>query len=90
MGCNATKQNIVIEVTYCGGCGWTIPVRKLCDAIKQQLPTSVIDCRPEQDFTGVLEVNLLIGDEGKKEKKFIWKGDKEAVLAGIESISKQV
>lgn len=61
MGCTASKQNIIIEVTYCGGCGWTVPARKVCEAIKQRLPMSVIDCRPEEVFTGVLEVNLLIG-----------------------------
>ena len=48
MGCGATstKQNIIIEVTYCGGCGWTLPARRVCDAIKTRLPHSVIDCRP--------------------------------------------
>ena len=52
---------MVIEVSYCGGCGWTVPARRVCDAIKTNLPLSVIDCRPEEVFTGVLEVNLLIG-----------------------------
>lgn len=62
MGCESSKQNIVIEVSYCGGCGWSGPARKVCDAIKAKLPKSVIDCRPLEVFTGVLEVNLLIGE----------------------------
>lgn len=90
MGCSAAKENIVIEVTYCGGCGWTIPARKVCEAIKQRLPTAVIDCRPEEVFTGVLEVNLLVGDQAPKEKKFVFKGDKDTVLANAESIGQQV
>ena len=46
MGCSSTKENIVIEVSYCGGCGWSVPAKKVCDAIKAKIPKSVIDCRP--------------------------------------------
>ena len=91
MGCGTVKENIIIEVTYCGGCGWTLPARKVCEAIKNKLPTSVIDCRPEEVFTGVLEINLLVGEKGsKKEKKFVYKGEKDTVIANAEDISVQV
>lgn len=90
MGCSSTSQNLVIEVTYCGGCGWTLPARKVCDAIRTRLPRSVIDCRPEEVFTGVLEVNLLVGEKGQSQKQSIYRGDKEAVLANVEAISTQV
>ena len=91
MGCESTRENVIIEVSYCGGCGWTVPARKVCDAIKTKLPKSVIDCRPEEVFTGVLEVNLLTGEQkGAKEKKLVYKGDKEAVLKSVEDISKSV
>jgi len=62
MGCSSTKENIVIEVSYCGGCGWSVPAKKVCDAIKAKIPKSVIDCRPLEVFTGILEINLLIGE----------------------------
>jgi hypothetical protein len=87
MGCGSVKQNVIIEVAYCGGCGWSLPAKKVCDAIKQKLPLSVIDCRPEEVFTGVLEVNLLLEN---KEKRAVYKGDKETVLANVEQISVQV
>ena len=54
MGCGNVKENIIIEVTYCGGCGWSIPAKKVCDAIKTKLPKGTIDCRPEDVFTGIL------------------------------------
>lgn len=49
MGCSesSVKENIVIEVAYCGSCGWGLPAKKVCDAIRAQLPSAVIDCRPE-------------------------------------------
>lgn len=46
MGCSSAKENIIIEVAYCGGCGWSIPAKKVCEAIKNKLPRSTIDCRP--------------------------------------------
>ena len=91
MGCSATvKENIIIEVTYCGGCGWTLPARRICDSIKQRLPHCVIDCRPEEVFTGVLEVNFLIGEGSEKVKRQIFKGDKDTVMEKVEDISGQV
>ncbi len=81
----------MIEVSYCGGCGWSVPARKVCDAIKAKLPKSVIDCRPEEVFTGVLEVHLLIGETNTaKEKRFIYRGNKDTVLADIENITQKV
>lgn len=49
MGCgeSSIKQNVVIEVAYCGSCGWSMTAKKVADAIKKQLPSAVIDCRPE-------------------------------------------
>ena len=41
------KDNIVIEIAYCGGCGWSLLAKKLLDSIKKKLPQSLIDCRPE-------------------------------------------
>ena len=46
MGCGTVKENVIIEVSYCGGVGWTIPAKKVCEGIKNRLPMSVIDCRP--------------------------------------------
>ena len=60
-------------MAYCGGCGWSIPAKKVCDGIKTKLPLTQIDCRPEEVFTGVLEINLIVD---KKEKVFVYKGDK--------------
>jgi predicted Rdx family selenoprotein len=47
MGCSSNKENVIIEVTYCGGCGWTLPAKRVCESIKKRLPKSVLDCRPE-------------------------------------------
>ena len=91
MGCSSVnKPNVIIEVTYCGGCGWTLPARKVCDSIKQRLPHSVIDCKPEEVFTGALEIVFLIGDGPEKTKRQIFKGDKETVMGSVEDISAQV
>lgn len=38
-------------------------------------------------FTGVLEVNILVD---KNDRRPVFKGDKETVLASVESISAQV
>jgi hypothetical protein len=38
----------------------------------------------------VLEVNLLIGDGNVKQKRFVYKGDKDTVLANVEAIGQQV
>jgi hypothetical protein len=44
---NSVKENVVVEVAYCGGCGWSIPAKKMCESIKTKIPKAVIDCRPE-------------------------------------------
>jgi hypothetical protein len=91
MGCNGSKQEIVIEITYCGGCGWSVPVRKVCEAIRVKLPHSLIDCKPLEEFTGVLEVHLLSeGVNGEKERRFVYKGTKDAVSADVENIGQKV
>lgn len=48
------KENIVVEVVYCGGVGWSVPAKKVCEGIKAKLPMCFIDCRPEEVFTGML------------------------------------
>lgn len=60
MGCNTVKENLVVEVVYCGGVGWSVPAKKVCEGIKAKLPKCFIDCRPEEIFTGVLEINILV------------------------------
>lgn len=84
MGCNTVKESLVVEVVYCGGVGWSVPAKKVCEGIKERLPKSFIDCRPEEVFTGVLEIHLLVG---KQERRFVYKGDKETVLKSVEEIS---
>lgn len=86
MGCSesSVKENIVIEVAYCGSCGWGLPAKKVCDAIRAQLPSAVIDCRPENEFTGVLKVTLITN---KKERNEVYKGDKDATNKSIEKIA---
>lgn len=32
---SSVKQNIIIEVAYCGSCGWSMAAKKLCDLIKK-------------------------------------------------------
>ncbi len=59
MGCSSAKQNVIIEVAYCGGCGWSIPAKRVCETIKGKIPMAVIDCRPEENFTGTLVVSLI-------------------------------
>ena len=48
MGCtdSQVKENVIVEISYCGGCGWTLPAKNVCDAIKKQIPSAVIDCKP--------------------------------------------
>lgn len=60
MGCSAIKDNVVIEVSYCGGCGWSIPAKKVCDAIIKKMPKSTVDCKPEESYTGVMKISLVI------------------------------
>lgn len=68
MGCSdsSAKENIIIEVAYCGSCGWSVPAKKLCDSINKELPSAVIDCRPENEYTGVMKVTLIIDRRDKK------------------------
>lgn len=81
------RENVVVEVVYCGGVGWSVPAKKVCEGIKAKLPKCLIDCRPEDVFTGVLEVNLLVD---RNDRRPVFKGDKETVLASIDKISSQV
>jgi len=46
MGCADSKQNIVIEVSYCGSCGWSTAAKILCEAIKERLNDAILDCKP--------------------------------------------
>lgn len=87
MGCSSVKENVVVEVVYCGGVGWSVPAKKVCEGIKAKLPKCLIDCRPEDVFTGVLEVNLLLD---RNDRRPVFKGDKETVLASVDRISTQV
>ena len=41
-----SKSNIVIDIAYCGGCGWSLIAKQLCDSVKKKLPSAMIDCRP--------------------------------------------
>ena len=70
--------------------GWSLPTRKVCDAIKQKIPESFINCKPEEVFTSILEIHLLIGEKESKERRFVYKGDKETVLGNVEMISEKV
>lgn len=45
-----------------------------------------MDCRPEEGYTGVLRVNLIV----RGVKRQIYEGNKETVLANAENISLQV
>jgi hypothetical protein len=47
MGCGSIKENVVVEVVYCGGVGWSVPAKKVCEGIKAKMPKCLIDCRPE-------------------------------------------
>lgn len=38
MGCNTAKEEYVVEVVYCGGVGWSVPAKKVCEAIKDKIP----------------------------------------------------
>lgn len=53
----------MVEVVYCGGVGWSVPAKKVCEGIKAKLPKCFIDCRPEEVFTGVLEIHILVGKQ---------------------------
>ena len=59
MGCGTVKANVVIEVAYCGGVGWSLPAKKVCEEIRRRIPRAVLDCRPEDVVTGVLTVGLI-------------------------------
>lgn len=88
MGCSESgvKENVIIEVAYCGSCGWSLPAKKVCDAIKKQLPNAVIDCRPENEFTGVLTVTLI---ENRKDRKEVFRGDKDSINSGVDKIAEE-
>lgn len=62
---SSSKDKIVIEIAYCGGCGWSLLAKKLTDALKKKLPSSLIDCRPENEYTGVLKINFVLGKDLK-------------------------
>lgn len=68
MGCvdSSDKENVIIEVAYCGSCGWAIPAKKLCDRIKAELPKAVIDCRPENEYTGLIKATLIVDRKDRK------------------------
>ena len=73
MGCTGSSD-VVIEVAYCGGCGWSSTANQVAAAIKDKLPKAVIDCRPEEGYTGLLEV-YLISKANTKVK--VYSGDKK-------------
>ena len=87
MGCASFKENVIIEVAYCGGVGWSIPAKKVCESIKARLPKALIDCRPEEVFTGVMEINLLVENSQKRQ---VYRGDKDTVMKSIEAIADEV
>ena len=74
MGCGTVRENVVIEVAYCGGVGWSVPAKKVCEEIKRRIPRAVLDCRPEETVTGVLEVSLIPEGEPKKQ---VYRGSKD-------------
>lgn len=74
MGCSDSKQNLIIEIAYCGSCGWSMVAKKLCDNIQQRLPRAVIDCRPENSYTGTIEATIIVE---KRERKRVFKGGKD-------------
>ena len=86
-GATGVKQNIIIDIAYCGGVGWTGIAKKLCDRIQQRLPRATIDCRPETNFTGNLEATLIID---RREKRKVYKGDKEETVSKLEEIAQKV
>lgn len=73
MGLSNGKPNVIIEISYCGGCGWTKTAQKLCQAIKTQLPEAIIDCKPEDKYTGLLEASIIVD---KVKHKKIYSGNK--------------
>jgi hypothetical protein len=54
MGLSNSKLNMVIDVSYCGGCGWAKIAQKICESIRLEIPQAIIDCRPEDNYTGSL------------------------------------
>lgn len=54
------KDKVVIDIAYCGGCGWSLLAKKLCDSTKKKIPGALIDCRPENEYTGVLKVSFVL------------------------------
>ena len=67
MGCGDSKDSsVIVEVAYCGSCGWGLIAKKVCDAIRVQLPKAVIDCRPENDFTGLIRISVMASKNDKK------------------------
>ena len=87
MGAGGAKEHVIIEISYCGGCGWTKVVQQLCDSVRAQLPKATIDCRPEDKFTGVLEASLIIN---KAKKKKIFTGDKEKASKSMQKITQDI
>lgn len=70
---SSSKDKIVIDVAYCGGCGWSLLAKKLTDALKKKIPSCLIDCRPENEYTGVVKISFVLG----KDSKEVYKGNKE-------------
>ena len=68
MGCgdSSARENVVIEVAYCGSCGWSSLAKRLCDEVKKQLPKAIIDCRPEAEYTGVVKTTLIYDGRQRK------------------------
>jgi predicted Rdx family selenoprotein len=38
MGCSNVKENVTIDISYCGGCGWSLPAKKICEEILLEIP----------------------------------------------------
>lgn len=85
MGCTGSSD-VVVEIAYCGGCGWSSTANQVASAIRSRLPKAVIDCRPEDGYTGLLEISL-ISKAGTKTK--VYSGDKKTTTEKLAEVVEQ-
>lgn len=81
MGCGASDT--IIDIAYCGGCGWSGLANQVAAAIRNKLPKAVIDCRPEDGYTGQLVVSLILKNN---EKVKVYSGDKKTSIEQVNKI----